>query len=103
MRKKAVMVDLPFVVGKKYLTTFATGEGLTLTRIERKKIPSTLKQSFSDWLKMVRPNFDVVGLYGIYDKSPHIGECPMTNVVRAEQVKVDEIDVCTKCGHPVMD
>ena len=85
-------------------TTFATGEGFLLTRIEKRKEPANQKLSFTDWMQKMKPNQGVIGVYGIYDKAPQIGECQIPlNVVRPEQIKIGEIDVCSKCGHPIKE
>lgn len=104
MRKKDILESLPLEVGKNYKTSFASGEGFLLTRIEKRKEPVNQKLSFSEWLQKFKPNVGIVQVYGVYDKAPHLGECSLSmSIVRPEQRKTGEIDVCSKCGHPTKE
>ena len=76
--------DLPLEVGKTYTTKFATNEKFTITRI-----PENKGQKSNT-------------VYGIYEKSPHVGICPLDEgrIIHDKQF-IEAIYVCHKCGEPI--
>ena len=84
--KKSVnqYIDLPLEEGKTYTTKFATVERFTIT-----KIPDTKGKKLNT-------------VYGIYEKSPHVGECPLdVNRIIHDKQFIEAIYVCHKCGEPI--
>ncbi len=84
--KKAVNQyhDIPLEEGKTYTTKFATAEKFKVTKISEinGKISNTV--------------------YGIYERAPHLGECPLdVNRIIHDKQFIESIFVCDKCGEPI--
>ena len=76
--------ELPFEIGKTYTTKFATGERFLLTKI---KTNATGR---------------IFGFDGIYEKCPHLGECPLgPDRLIPDRVEDGFIDVCDCCNTPI--
>jgi len=86
-------IDIPFEVGQTYTTKFATGERFTITKI----IMCTDKKKHGD----------ISHFLGIYEKAPHLGECPLGAdrlIQRKEFTGVEfEVTQCPKCKHEFKD
>ena len=78
--------DLPFEIGKTYVTKFQTGEKFTLTNIKYNS-------------KGIRIGFD-----GIYENCPHLGVCPIgPDRLIPERIDDGFMEVCSECGTPLND
>lgn len=83
-----IFEDLPLEVGKTYRTKFQSGENFTVTKdpFKRDKDGNIIGKCAT--------------IYGIYERYPHLGECPLS----AERIIHDRIDtgrtieVCNNCG-----
>lgn len=86
-------IDLPFEIGQTYITKMQTGEKFTVTQIIMKK-----EKGKTD---------EIYQLMGIYERYPHLGECPLAVdrlIPRKEFTGVEfEISVCPKCKHEFKD
>ncbi len=81
--KQKIFADLPFVEGKTYMTKFQTKEMFTVKKVITDK---NRKQR----------------VYGIYEKSPHLGECGLdTDRLIADKTFLLEMEVCDGCGRPI--
>jgi hypothetical protein len=78
-------IPIPFEVGQSYKTKFATGDTFTITRLDKNKYD------------------EVLAIWGIYDRSPHLGECPIgvdRLIQPMEFTGVEfEVTVCPHCKH----
>lgn len=86
IRKIKKFKALPLEEGKTYRTKMATGEHFTISRIVADKFGN------------------IVRLLGVYEKSPHLGDCPLSpERLIPEMVEDGEVEVCDnpKCGHPI--
>ena len=83
-----IKLPLPFEVGVTYPTKFATGVKFTITRVRKNKYD------------------EVVEVWGIYEKSPNLGECPI-NMDRLipdfKEVGQKKVTVCPNCKHEIPD
>lgn len=86
MRKThKIFSDIPLEIGRRYQTKFATGEFFIVTRIEH---------FTKTGAKIMYPT-----AYGIYEKRPHIGECPLSEDRIIHDKKFErEIEICEECG-----
>jgi hypothetical protein len=89
MRKiNQIKAPLPFEVGVTYSTKFATGEKFTITKVKKNKYD------------------EVEAVWGIYEKSPHLGECPINMDRLIPDFKVmgeERVFVCPNCKHETKD
>lgn len=80
--KKIILRDpLPLEVGKTYTTKMQTKEKFTVSRI----VSNTVGVQ--------------VTVYGVYEKAPHLGDCPLpAERLIPETVPGEEVEVCEHCG-----
>ncbi len=85
-------VDDLFEVGVKYQTKFQTGEHFTITRDPYIK---------KDGIVIGRSNT----VYGIYEKAPHIGECPLNidRLIPPKKTITVEYEFCECCNRPMLE
>ena len=85
--------DLPFEIGKTYLTKFATGERFTINKI----IIGTEGKMKGK----------IIGFEGIYEKAPHLGQCPLGGDRLYPQTRLTGNDVlihiCPHCKKSFKD
>lgn len=79
-------IELPLVVGETYFTKFQTKEKFKITK-----------------LIYDRFNVMVVSVNGIYEKTPHLGECPLPveRIVHKINIIEEEIEICPNCKKPL--
>lgn len=78
-------IDKEFEVDKTYKTKFQTGERFTIKKIITRPFLNTTK---------------IIGLEGIYEKAPHLGNCPLDVerlIPEKEMIYVD-VEYCDGCG-----
>lgn len=76
--------ELPFEIGKTYTTRFATGDKFLLTKIK------------------YNTKGDRIGFEGVYEKYPHLGECPIgPDRLIPDTIEDGFIEVCDQCGTPI--
>jgi hypothetical protein len=82
-------IDLPFEIGKKYKTRFATGESFTLTNIVISKESKN--------------KGEIIGFEGIYEKCPHLGICPLGagRLIPEQRIEWVEGHAFSCCSRPV--
>lgn len=80
--------SLLFVVGETYETKFATKERFTLTRDAYVR-----KDGIIIWTNKT--------VWGVYERSPHLGECPLNldRIVPHTKTIQIELDFCDTCGN----
>jgi hypothetical protein len=78
-------IPIPFELGQTYNTKFATGDTFTITRMDKNKYN------------------EVISVWGIYERRPHLGECPISVDRLIQQMEFTgiefEITVCPHCKH----
>lgn len=81
MKKIKLRVALPIESGKTYTTKMATKEKFTVTKVAvDKKGVQTIA-------------------WGLYEKSPHLGDCPLpVERLIPETVEGETVEVCEHCG-----
>ena len=82
------ITPLPFEVGVTYTTKFATGEKFTVTRVRKNRYD------------------EVEAVFGIYEKSPHLGECPLNMdrlIPDVEKIGERKVIICPNCKHEIPD
>lgn len=78
-------IDLDFEVGKTYKTKFQTGERFTITKIiTRPFLKTTI----------------IIRVFGVYEKAPHLGECPLDHERLIPETKTitKDVEYCDCCG-----
>lgn len=81
MKKIVLRNDLPLEVDKTYVTKFQTKEKFTV------KVINTNKYG------------EQVSVMGIYEKSPHLGNCPLpVERLIHDTEPGDTVEVCEHCG-----
>lgn len=98
-------VNLEFEVGKSYKTKFATGESFKITKIFKRIF---VKGGNLNWNPDDQKNPEFVDkdgkyiywLMGIYENSPHLGDCPLTpDRLFPEQTAIkEETKYCGCCN-----
>ena len=85
-KKKREIIDLPFKVGETYVTKMQTAEKFTITEIVMKKDKDKTNE--------------IHILHGIWDKTPHLGVCPIfPERLIPHQIESGKVlDVCN-CPH----
>ena len=83
--------DQPLEAGKTYKTRLQTGEMFTVTKDQFKRDKNGVIFSSSDTV------------YGIWEKHPHLGICPLAvSRLIPDRIKDEMTDeVCDKCGEPI--
>lgn len=76
-----VKIDLPFEENKTYQTKFQTGEHFTIKKLIFKKDV-------------------VISVVGIYEKAPHLENCPLSvdRLIPETEIKLHGVEVCNCCG-----
>lgn len=84
LKKVKKRINLPIEVDKTYITKMSTADKFLVKRITNNK------------------DGKPVQVHGIYEKYPHLGECPL-NVERliAETVDGEVAEVCPHCGEEI--
>jgi hypothetical protein len=79
-------VDIPLEVGKTYMLTMATQERFTIT-----KDPYNRKDNVITGPKST--------IHGIYEKAPHLGECPIDihQIIPYSYKVPTEVEICEPC------
>lgn len=82
-------IPIPFEEGQTYTTKFANGERFTITKLVKNKYN------------------EVTGIWGTYERCPHLGVCPIgiDRLIQPMQFTGIEFDVtmCPKCKHEFKD